>query len=221
MPRTWRGRSARFGGADLFGDDLAAATKDRVAREKRDAAEDKRAAAREARRPKPKLEYFAKGKTFWWLAIAGTKLHTGFEAPNGRYCVGHAHPTTAAVAAARRAQIREWKAKGFRALTAAQAEALPKSGEGYVWLAPFPAKARYFVESGWIVRAYLVDGTTVWDGGGAAGRTFASIQTVVHHATPAAAAAACAREIARWCESSKEVTRAEIAALYKKKASKR
>ncbi len=84
-------KRARFGDADLVGDDLAAATKDRVAMERRDAAEDKREAARQARRPKPTLEYFAKGKTFWWLAIAKTVLQSAFEAPSYRYAVTHHH----------------------------------------------------------------------------------------------------------------------------------
>ena len=42
-------KTARFGDVDLFGDDLAAATKDRIARQKRDAAEEKREAARAGR----------------------------------------------------------------------------------------------------------------------------------------------------------------------------
>ena len=213
--------TAQFGDAELFGDNLAAATKERVRREKRDAAEDKREAAREARRPKPKLEYFAKGNVFWVLAVTRNELFTAFEAPTYRYAVTHLHPSPAALPGARRAQIARWKALGFRALTAAQAEALPKSDKGYAWKAPFPAKARYFVESGRIVRAYLLDGTTWWDGGGAAGRTFASIQTIHHHATPAEAEAACAEEIARRTSASKELTRAEVIALYKKTAPKR
>jgi hypothetical protein len=213
-------RAARFGGADLFGDNLAAASKDRVRREQRDAAEEKREAAREARRPKPKLEYFAKGKAAWWLATSGNDLSTGFEAPGCRYSVLHHHASPGALPAARRAQIAVWTAHGFRALTAAQAAALPKSTT-YEGIRPFPAKARYLVQNGWIVRAYVVDGSTRWELGGAAGKTFGSVQNVYHHATPAEAEAACAAEIERWSPFSKEVTRTEIIALYKKKTPKR
>lgn len=206
------------GEVNLFGDDLAAATKERIEFERRDAAARKREAARQARLPKPKIEHFAKGSTSWWFAAAGNDLQAASASPASKFSVTHTYSAKGDVAMAMRARIAELEADGFRAITQEVWETMPRAKEGYAGhFAPFPAKARYFLDNGRVVRCLAQQGAAVWSGGGVVGASFGNIQDVKHYANEKTAARELAAEATRYAAIYKEVTRAEIAARYAKK----
>jgi hypothetical protein len=211
-------KTAKFGDADLFtGKGLAAAKRERVAREKRDRAEAAKQAKREAERYKA-YRYFARGKETKCLLVRELAVDTEHEGPGEKFYEYHTFKDRNAPAAFARDQIRAWKGAGFTDVDRETFLSLAIAKTAYIgWVGPFPTDAKYWLESKKIVRAVGLIGDTIWSGGGVAGKNFNELQKYEHHKTQVAAAADFAAKV-EWHNSSsyKPIERAAVMKLYKR-----
>lgn len=212
-------KAAKFGDADLFtGKGLAAAKRERLAREKRDRAEAAKQEKREAERVKA-YKYFARGKETKCLIVHPMAVDTEHEGPGKKFYANHYFKEKGASARFGREQIDEWKGGGFKEVDRETFLKLGIAKTAYIgWVGPFPQYAHYWLENKKIVRALDLVGDAIWSAGGLVGKNFAELQTYQHYKTQQLAAAAYEAELNRYISTSfyKPISRAALVKLYKR-----
>jgi hypothetical protein len=180
-------KQARYGKAEAFGDDLAAAQKDRVARLAKHAREQKLDAAK----PRPVLTGYGKGAESWTIVVHALAFDTAYEAPGVKRYVHHYFANTKRCRATARERVARWRADGFVELTPAQVAARPKQGSpdsAYLHIVlPFPERAHYFINEKRIVHCVALRGEAVFETGGLLGKTFGELENWRHSADANAA----------------------------------
>jgi hypothetical protein len=211
-------KAAGYGSADLFtGKGLAAATHERVARDKRNRKEAEREAKRQANAVDDFI-YFARGNATWYLTQAQLAFDTGYEAPKVKFYRNHYFKDARQRAAAAKKQISEWKSEGFRSVDRATYLSLAKTKGAYIgWVAPFPTAAHYWLENKKIVRCLALEGDAVVSLNGMVGRSFGELQSYTHFKSAELAATDHAATVARYNATSfyKPITRDAVVKLYK------
>jgi hypothetical protein len=207
-------KRAKYGTIDLFGDDLAAATKDRIARVKRYERED----AREATRKTPPWTMYARGDETWNISVAVTAFNTSYRAPGVKRYVSRTFSRPRDTDPAARRQVAEWREAGFVKLTAAQARARTVDEESAFlgWIGPFPEDGRYFVE-GEHVRWIAVRGDELVTIAGSLGKSFGEVESH-YHGAKAAARSGYALEHFERSKAYEPITRAKLMQRYGRKA---
>ena len=197
-----------YGSAQLFGGRLAAATKERIAMEKRR----QKTAATAAAVPQPWVTY-ARGDEAWSILVGETWVRIGHEDSRVRRSFEHTFADARAAGLARKL-IVEWKATGFAALTAAQAEARWKQpGRAFVpWIGPFPADGAYFI-SGKVVQCLVTRDDDAVTTSGQIGKSFGETE---HHFHGDSNSRRGAVAFASWPAVWKRIDRAAVLAKYKK-----
>jgi hypothetical protein len=135
-------KRARYGKAEAFGDALAKATQERLARLEELARERKKP-------PPPPAEWilFARGDESWTMLRGAMRLV--YNAPGANRQVNHDYSDKSENESAVERQIAQWKAEGFVELTAAEMAARPPPPRANLWwIGPFPDDGQYFLQKG-------------------------------------------------------------------------
>jgi hypothetical protein len=201
-------KQARYGAVESFGDELAAARKDRVKRANQ--------RARELAKPVPKepaWRWFARGKELWTIQGWPSAVRLGYDAPGVKRHFEHAFAAKGAGSAFARRLVAEWARDGFRELGKAEQDAWPRQGDGaYMGVVfPFPeaADARYFRGTE-TVECLYVEGNALVETSGTIGRSFGELEKWHHGPDPAAVLAKRLAELSLW----KPIDRAQLEKLY-------
>ena len=205
-------KQARYGAIEPFGDDLAAAKKERIARAK--------ARAKELAKPaptQPPWRWFARDRELWTIQIWPGAVRMGHEAPGVKRHMEHAFAPEPASAAFAKRHLDAWIAGGFRELDKAAQDAWPRQGDGaYLGVVlPFPdaADARYFKGTETVVCLYT-DGDALVETSGRIGANFGELEKWHHGPGAAALFAKRVAELSLW----RPIDRAQVETLYAKKA---
>lgn len=204
-------KATRLGAIEAFtGKGLAAAKRERVARQQRDAREAKLDAKRAAEAADA-WQFFAKGKATRAYKAAPLAIDTEHEAPGVKYYANHYYPTEKHCRASVKQLVAAWKREGFRPIDRATYAKLGIATSAYIgWVGPFPEGGVYWLENKKVVRCLVLEGDAVVSLGGLVGKNFAELQNYRHYESAEAARRALDAEVAARDATYKRITRVEL-----------
>jgi hypothetical protein len=199
---------AKYGRIDRFtGQQLTAATKDRIARAKKAKAE----AARPV--PKPKWDKYAKGKHTRAVKKAVTAYDIDCYGPGVKWFEMHYWPSAAAARDGLQVLLAQWAEDGFRKVTKREADEI-EAGHGKPDpILPFSPTASYFSDRKLIRSVDLRDDCVVTTNG-VTRESYGDVVSFHHERSPAAARARFNQVLAEYKAHGKPIARDKLLLKY-------